>query len=58
VDFIDARDIAQIGYDAWAGRNHNERWVKLIEGTPIPNDLIVTIAEAFCELTRNHDSFL
>jgi hypothetical protein len=43
----DAMLIAQRGYDAWAAKPHNARWVRKLDGTPIPNDLIVNIAEAF-----------
>jgi hypothetical protein len=39
--------IAQAGYDAWAAKPHNKKWVRRIDGTPIPNDLLVNIAEAF-----------
>lgn len=42
-----AMEIAQDGYDTWAAKPHNRKWVKRIEGTPIPNDLVVCIAMAF-----------
>jgi hypothetical protein len=31
------------GYDDWAGKPHNAKWVRKIDGTPIPNDLCVCI---------------
>lgn len=37
---------AQRGYEEWAAKPHNKKWVKRIEGTPIPNDLLVCIADA------------
>lgn len=42
-----AISIAKTGYDVWAGKPHNKRWAKLIDGTPIPNDLAVCIAHEF-----------
>lgn len=36
----------QRGYDAWAAKPHNAKWVRKIDGTPIANDLIVNIFEA------------
>lgn len=39
--------IAQAGFDAWAEKPHNKKWFKRIDGTPIPNDLVVCIAQAF-----------
>lgn len=37
---------AQRGYDEWAAKPHNAKWVRKIDGTPIPNDLVVCIANA------------
>jgi len=34
------------GYREWAGKPHNEKWVRKIDGTPIPNDLVVCIQGA------------
>ena len=36
----------QGGYDAWAAKPHNAKWVRKIDGTPIPNDIVVNIFEA------------
>ena len=48
-DFVTTLDTAQRGFNAWAAKPHNAKWVKMIDGTPIPNDLVVCIAEAFRE---------
>jgi hypothetical protein len=45
--FVDALGIARRGLDKWASEPHNKRWWKRIDGTPIPNDLTVRIAEEF-----------
>src|SRR5574343_669988 len=42
-----AMKIAQTGFDVWAAKPHNKRWAKMIDGTPIPNDLPVCIAHEF-----------
>ena len=36
----------QRGYDAWAAKSHNAKWVRKIDGTPIANDIVVNIFEA------------
>ncbi|TAU33346.1 hypothetical protein ELI20_21080 [Rhizobium ruizarguesonis] len=36
----------QRGYDRWAAKPHNAKWVRKIDGTPIPNDIVVNIFEA------------
>jgi hypothetical protein len=33
----------QRGYDAWAAKPHNAKWVSKIDGTPIANDIVATI---------------
>lgn len=33
----------QFGYEYWAAKPHNAKWVRKIDGTPIPNDLPVSI---------------
>ncbi|CAN7302559.1 hypothetical protein LJR231_001544 [Phyllobacterium sp. LjRoot231] len=43
----DPISIAQQGYTTWAAKPHNAKWVRKIDGTPIPNDLVVCIAMAF-----------
>lgn len=37
---------AKRGYKDWAAKPHNKKWVKHIDGTPIPNDLVMCIADA------------
>ena len=41
--------IALAGFEAWAAKPHNAKWFRRIEGTPIPNDLPVCIAQAFSD---------
>lgn len=43
----EAMKIAADGFRAWAEKPHNARWARKIDGTPIPNDLPINIAEAF-----------
>lgn len=47
MNLTQAIQIAQAGVQEWANRPHNARWWRRIDGTPIPNDLSVNIAEAF-----------
>jgi hypothetical protein len=35
----------QRGYDRWAAKPHNAKWVRKIDGTPIANDIVVNIFE-------------
>lgn len=44
--FVDYLQRVQVGIDAWKNKPHNAKWWKRIDGTPIPNDLAVCIAEA------------
>lgn len=39
----------QRGYDAWAAKPHNAKWVRKIDGTPIANDIVVCIWEVIRE---------
>jgi hypothetical protein len=48
MNFVEAMTAAQSGFDTWAAKLHNKKWAKMIYHTPIPNDLLVNIAEAFC----------
>ncbi len=41
--------IAKRGFETWAAKDHNRRWFRKIDGTPIPNDLTVNIAMAFAD---------
>lgn len=40
----------QRGYDAWAAKPHNAKWVRKIDGTPIPNDIVVTIFDTLRDM--------
>ncbi len=44
--------MAGIAYGKWTAKAGNERWARLIDGTPIPNDLIVCIAQAIALLAK------
>jgi hypothetical protein len=41
--------IAGAGFLQWAGKSHNAKWARKIDGTPIPNDLPMVIAEQFAD---------
>jgi hypothetical protein len=43
---FEAMKAAEAGLETWRSKPHNKRWWRLIDGTPIPNDLIVCIAQA------------
>ena len=47
-------DIAQRGFDTWKAKEHNKKWFRLIDGTPIPNDLVVCIAMEFVKMSSSH----
>ena len=46
IGYMEAMSFAKRGFDDWAAKDHNEKWVRLIDGTPIENDLLVNIAVA------------
>ena len=46
MNFVRAMAIAEEGFEAWAAKEHNRKWLRRIDGTPIRNDLLVNIAEA------------
>jgi hypothetical protein len=46
IGFMAAMDIVEAGFNNWKGKAHNAKWLRHIDGTPIPNDLMVNIAEA------------
>ncbi len=48
VSFLEAMNIVEHGFDTWKDKPHNAKWYSRIDGTPIPNDLKVNIAEAIC----------
>lgn len=39
----------QRGYNRWAAKPHNAKWVRKIDGTPIANDLVVNIFDELKE---------
>jgi hypothetical protein len=45
VTFGSILDLAQEGLARWKDKPHNSKWWRRIDGTPIPNDLLVNIAE-------------
>lgn len=49
LSFIQAMDIAEDGLRRWREKDHNKKWWRKIDGTPIPNDLLVNIAESMIE---------
>lgn len=51
VSFLEAMNIVERGFDTWKDKPHNAKWYSRIDGTPIPNDLKVNIAEAICYST-------
>src|SRR6266581_512039 len=53
INFLDAMSIVERGFDMWKDKPHNAKWFNRIDGTPIPNDLKVNIAEAICGACLN-----
>lgn len=49
LSLIEAMKIAEQGIKTWREKPHNAKWWRRIDGTPIPNDLMVNVAEAFSE---------
>lgn len=49
MNFSEAMRICEEGFNNWKEKEHNQKWFKKIDGTPIPNDLLVNIALAFCD---------
>ena len=47
MNFMEAMALAEQGFEAWADKDYNKKWVRQIDGTPIRNDLTVNIATAF-----------
>lgn len=41
--------IAQRGFEKWRAKEHNKKWFRKIDGTPIPNDVVVCIAQEFAD---------
>jgi hypothetical protein len=53
--FIEAMKLCDAGLNEWKSKPHNARWWRRIDGTPIPNDLLVCIAEKFAEPMNEQD---
>jgi len=49
LSLFECMTIARRGFEHWAAKPHNRRWFTKIDGTPIPNDLPVCIADEFKE---------
>lgn len=47
IDFVDAMRLIDEAWNEWAEKDHNKKWVKRLEGTPIRNDLSCHIARKF-----------
>lgn len=55
IGFSEALKVCDIGFTNWKLKEHNKKWFKRIDGTPIPNDLLCCIAEAFSNNGENED---
>lgn len=49
LSFIEAMSLAERGLEIWKAKDHNAKWWRRIDGTPISNDLLVNIAEEFAK---------
>jgi hypothetical protein len=47
MSFVEAMSLAERGLEIWKAKDHNAKWWRRIDGTPISNDLLVNIAEEF-----------
>jgi hypothetical protein len=56
-NFFTVEKIARRGYRTWSEKPHNAKWNKLLDGTPIVNDLIVCIARAIFVASKE-DNFV
>jgi hypothetical protein len=45
INFVTALALCEQGLEKWKAKPHNAKWWRRIDGTPIPNDLLVNIAE-------------
>jgi hypothetical protein len=52
MSMIEAMKTTQDGFELWRSKPHNKHWWRLIDGTPIPNDLSVCIAQAIANASR------
>jgi hypothetical protein len=51
---MEAFALVEKGFENWKNKEHNKKWFKRIDGTPIPNDLMVNIAMAIAEADPNN----
>lgn len=47
--YMEAIELVEKGFNRWKEKEHNKKWFKKIDGTPIPNDLMVNIAIVIAE---------
>lgn len=52
MNFIEALRLCDAGLAEWKSKPHNARWWKRIDGTPIPNDLLVCIAQVIADTAQ------
>ena len=45
LNFVEALEACMRGFEIWCSKPHSAKWWQRIDGTPIPNDLLVNIAE-------------
>jgi hypothetical protein len=57
MDFVEAMKAAEAGLSTWREKPHNAKWWSRIDGTPIPNDLLVNIAEAVRDASQRSMDF-
>ena len=56
LNLVNAISIAKAGYERWAAKPHNKKWVRKLDGTPIPNDIVVCIAEEIIRSQHGDDA--
>ena len=54
LNFVEALEACMRGFEIWCSKPHSAKWWQRIDGTPIPNDLLVNIAEIVAQ-TANAD---
>lgn len=50
--FVAILGAVQDGFNVWAAKPHNKKWFHRIDGTPIPNDVAVCIAEEVARMLQ------
>lgn len=56
VDVAAVREAVQKGFDEWAAKTHNKKWAKRVDGTPIPNDVVMCIQTAVARALMGEDN--